>query len=58
MPVQINGKLRGTVEVSRGLDDESVKRAVLENAKLSEWIAGKEPRKWIILEDKLVNVVL
>ncbi|MFC1570780.1 leucine--tRNA ligase [Candidatus Omnitrophota bacterium] len=58
VPVQINGKLRGTIEVARGLDDEKLKEAVSGDEKISEWISGKEVRKWIIIKDKLVNIVV
>jgi leucyl-tRNA synthetase len=58
VPVQINGKLRGTIELSRGLDQESVKKIVTKDPKLSEWICGKDVRKWIVLQDKLVNIVV
>jgi leucyl-tRNA synthetase len=58
VPVQINGKLRATIELSRGLEEDKVKEAVLADEKIKGWLAGKEVRKWIILPDKLVNIVV
>ncbi|MFC1644047.1 leucine--tRNA ligase [Candidatus Omnitrophota bacterium] len=58
VPVQINGKLRSTIEVPRGLEEEKVKECVLKDEKIKEWLGGKEIRKWIILQDKLVNIVI
>ena len=58
VPVQVNGKLRSTIEVSRGLQDEKLKEIINGDEKISEWISGKEVRKWIIIKDKLVNIVV
>jgi leucyl-tRNA synthetase len=58
VPVQINGKLRGTVEISRDLDQEKIKDIVLGDKKIAEWLNGKEIRKWVILPNKLVNIVV
>ena len=58
VPVQINGKLRSTVEMPAGASEEKVKELVSADEKTAEWISEKEVRKWIILTDKLVNIVL
>ncbi|MEA3489342.1 MAG: leucine--tRNA ligase, partial [Candidatus Omnitrophota bacterium] len=58
VPVQVNGKLRGTIEMPRDLDQDGIKELVLTDEKIKEWITGKEIRKWIILPDRLVNIVV
>lgn len=58
IPVQVNGKLRSTIEVGLGLTEEEVKEAVLSDDKASQWLEGKKIRKWIVLQDKLVNIVV
>ena len=58
VPVQINGKLRATIELRRGISDEAVKEAALADARIKDQIADKTVRKWIILKDKLVNLVV
>ena len=58
VPVQIMGKLRSTVEMSRGISQEAIKELVLKDEKIVQWIKGKEIRKWIILPEKLVNLVV
>ena len=58
VPVQINGKLRATIEIARGVSDEELKKIVTGDEKISEWISGKEVRKWIIIPEKLVNIVV
>jgi leucyl-tRNA synthetase len=57
VPIQVNGKLRNTLEFSRGLSEEDIKKAVLEDEKVKQWTKDKEIRKWIILPEKLVNIV-
>lgn len=56
--VQVNGKLRGTLEVSKNAD----KSAVIAEAKALETVqkqfAGKEPTKEIYVPGKIVNFVI
>ena len=56
--VQINGKLRATVEVERDISDEELKRIALENPKIQKYVAGKNIKKSIIVPEKLVNFVV
>ncbi|MFC4019523.1 leucine--tRNA ligase [Micromonospora sp. GCM10011542] len=55
-PVQINGKVRGRIEVAAGADEESVRTAALEAVAAS--LAGKEPRKVIVVKGRMVSVVV
>ncbi|MDD4957197.1 MAG: leucine--tRNA ligase [Candidatus Omnitrophica bacterium] len=58
IPVQVNGKLRATVNVRTGAGEDEIKRQVLKEEKIDKWLSGKEIRKWIILTDKMVNIVV
>ncbi|MDD3089273.1 MAG: leucine--tRNA ligase [Candidatus Omnitrophica bacterium] len=58
IPVQFNGKLRGKIEVKRGTDADGVKAAVMSDPQISVHLSGKPVRKWIILKDRLVNIVV
>ena len=58
VPVQVNGKLRSTIEMPRGIAEDRVKELVAADAKVAEWLGGKDVRKWIILPEKLVNIVI
>jgi len=58
VPVQVQGKIRARLEVPRGLSEEDVKKFVLANDKIKPWIEGKDIRKWVIVRDKLVNIVV
>ncbi|MGK5520566.1 leucine--tRNA ligase [Micromonospora sp. URMC 107] len=54
-PVQINGKVRGRVEVPADAPEETVRAAALEAVASS--LAGKEPRKVIVVSGRMVSVV-
>jgi leucyl-tRNA synthetase len=56
--VQINGKLRGQVEVPAGSSSEQVEVAVFANEKIANWVSGKEIVKKIYVPGKLMNVVV
>ncbi|MBU1084462.1 MAG: leucine--tRNA ligase [Candidatus Omnitrophota bacterium] len=58
VPVQINGKLRNTLNMPRGLEKEAVKDMVLSDSRIKERLAGENIKKWVILPDKLVNIVI
>ncbi|WP_410810972.1 leucine--tRNA ligase [Micromonospora sp. 067-2] len=55
-PVQINGKVRGRVEVPADASEETVRAAALEA--VAETLAGKEPRKVIVVKGRMVSVVM
>jgi leucyl-tRNA synthetase len=56
--VQVNGKLRGQVEVPAPAVEEKVFEAVAANERVQSWIAGKELVKKIYVPGKLVNIVV
>jgi len=58
MPVQVNGRLRGKILVPYGADEDEVKQTVLNNDKVKEHIEGKKIRKFILIENKIVNIVV
>jgi leucyl-tRNA synthetase len=55
-PVQVNGKVRGRVEVSADADADFVRAAAL--AEVAPHLDGKQPRKVIIVAGRMVSVVL
>lgn len=56
--VQVNGKLRATVELPRSASEDEVKSAALAQENVTKFIAGQEPLKVIYIPGKLVNVVV
>lgn len=56
--VQVNGKVRGTVEVERGTDKETVEKLALELENVKKHMEGKSLVKLIVIPDKIVNIVV
>jgi leucyl-tRNA synthetase len=56
--VQINGRVRDKLIVSRDLGDETVEKLALAAPKIRAATAGKSIRKTIVVPNKLVNVVV
>ena len=57
-PVSFNGKARYTVEVAAGSSKEDVEKAALEAEGAAKWLAGKTPKKIIVVPGKIVNIVV
>ena len=55
--VQVNGKLRDTITLPKGLAREEVEAAALSSDKIVQFLAGAAPRKVIVVPDRLVNLV-
>ena len=56
--VQINGKLRGRIQVSAGADEALVREAALADEQVSRFVAGQTIRKVIVVPGKLINIVI
>jgi len=56
--VQINGKLRAKLLVPSGLSDDDARKRALEDQKIREALAGKEPGKVVVVKGRLVNIVI
>ncbi|HKY72169.1 MAG TPA: leucine--tRNA ligase [Nitrospira sp.] len=56
IPVQVNGKLRGRIEVSVDVGLQEVEALARHEAE--EWLQGKEPKKVVYVEKKLINFVV
>jgi leucyl-tRNA synthetase len=57
LPVQINGKLRGTITVPANADQKTVEQAALSDGKIAQMIEGKTLRKIVVVPGKIVNIV-
>jgi len=56
--VQVNGKLRGTLDLPKGVDAGVAEKAALELPRVIEAMDGKSPRKVVIVADRIINVVI
>jgi len=58
IPIQINGKLKGTILVELDSDEATVKEKVHEVSSVQNAIAGKEIVKEIYVKNKIYNIVI
>jgi leucyl-tRNA synthetase len=56
--IQVNGRLRATVEVARGCDKEALQALALADPNVARAIADKPLRRVIVVPDRIVNVVV
>ena len=56
--VQVNGKLRGRVQVAAGADEASARAAALGDAAVRRFVGTTAPRRVIYVPGKLVNFVV
>lgn len=56
--VQVNGKLRGKLNMPLDSDEETVKKLALEDPQVEKFIDGKPLKKVIYVKNKLLNIVV
>ncbi|MDR6670810.1 leucine--tRNA ligase [Rhizobium sp. 1399] len=58
LPVQINGKKRAELTISRDADQNAVTEAVLELDAVKNILNGQAPKKIIVVPQRIVNIVV
>lgn len=58
MPVQVNGKVRGTVEVSVEATKEEIKGKAISDENINKYLEGKNIIKEIFISGKIYNIVV
>ena len=58
IPVQVNGKVRDRVIVPAEANEEQIKAAALASESVRRHLEGREPRKVIVANGRLVNIVV
>ena len=56
--VQVNGKLRGTLELPKNASESEARAAALALPNVARAISGKAPRSVIVVANRIVNVVV
>ncbi len=56
--IQINSKIRARVDVEAGRSDAELREVALSNPRIQELLGGKEPRKVLVIQGKLVNIII
>jgi len=57
MMIQINGKLRGKVDVPVDADDETVKELAMQHENVQRFLENATVRKVIVVKGRLINIV-
>ncbi|MBQ4823920.1 leucine--tRNA ligase [Leisingera sp. HS039] len=57
LPIQINGKRRGEIEVAKDLDKAEVEKRALAHEAVQKALNGGAPKKVIVVPGRIVNVV-
>lgn len=58
LPVQINGKTRGTIQVEETCSEEDAFELASKDEKLSKYLNGMAVKKRIFVPGKILNVIL
>ncbi len=56
--IQVNGKIRSRVEVAINTPDEVLKENILKDPKVTQYLEGKAVKKFIVVKNKIVNIVI
>ncbi|GLR12486.1 leucine--tRNA ligase [Chitinimonas prasina] len=56
--VQVNGKLRGEIEVPASADRAAIEAFALANANVQKFLEGQTPKKVVVVPGRLVNLVV
>ena len=58
LPVQVNGKVRDRIVVPAEASEDEIKSAALASENVKKFLEGKEPKKIIVAQKRLVSVVV
>ena len=58
LPIQINGKTRGTIQVSAAVDEAIALAAALDNKNVRKYIGDKDIVKKIYVPGKILNIII
>ncbi|MDT8303139.1 MAG: leucine--tRNA ligase, partial [Sedimentisphaerales bacterium] len=58
LAVQVRGKIKDRIVVSAEADEEQIKQKALASEKVVAALAGKQPKKIIVIKSRLVNIVI
>lgn len=56
--IQINGKVRAKLNIPPHISEGHLKEKILQDPAVKKWLNGKSVKQWIIVPQKLVNLVV
>ncbi|WP_436516186.1 leucine--tRNA ligase [Ekhidna sp. To15] len=57
-PVSVNGKMRAKINFPANASKEEIEKGALANEAIQKWMDGKDPKKVIVVPNKIVNIVI
>lgn len=57
-PVSVNGKMRAKISFPSSASKEEVEKGALAHEIIQKWMDGKQPKKVIVVPNKIVNIVI
>jgi leucyl-tRNA synthetase len=57
-PISMNGKVRANLAFALDMSEADVKAAVIANEVVQKWLNGGEPKKFIFVKGRIINVVI
>jgi leucyl-tRNA synthetase len=58
IPVQVNGKVRDRITIPAEASEDEIRSAALASEAVQRYLEGKEPKKVIVANKRLVSVVV
>jgi leucyl-tRNA synthetase len=58
LAIQVNGKIKDKIVVAADTGEEQIKKNALSSEKVIAAMAGREPKKVIVIKSRLVNIVI
>lgn len=55
--IQINGKMRDKIKISKNLEKQEIEKLVLEREIVKKYLGGKLPKKTIFVPNRLISIV-
>ncbi|MBU4348196.1 leucine--tRNA ligase [Patescibacteria group bacterium] len=56
--IQVNGKVRDKITIDVGISQLEAEDIAMDSEKIKKFIGSKKPKKFIFVQDKLINIVL
>jgi len=57
-PVSFNGKKRFEMELPKDMSVSEIEKTVLANPAAQKWLLGTSPKKVIVVQNKIINIVI
>jgi leucyl-tRNA synthetase len=58
LPVQVNGKLRGEIEVKKDMSEEDIKKSATSQENVKKYLEGKTIKKFVYVPGRIANIVV